>query len=342
MELKYTGWGVIMNIFSNLSIQVLVFISVFFLCVLSGPIFIPLLRRLKFGQTVRDDGPSTHLKKAGTPTIGGIIFLVPILLVTIFFYINGMYTKMLPLVFVTLGFGAIGFIDDFIKVVKKRKDGLYPGQKMFGLLLIATLFAFYTASTDMGTDIVIPFMGMDMTFDLAWAFVPFTILVLISVTNAVNLTDGVDGLASGVTLIVMVFFTLVAMTRGEWDYIKVFSSMVAGGCLGFMVFNIHPAKVFMGDAGALALGGAVGSTAILMKIPLLILIVGGVYVIEALSVIIQVACFKLTGKRFFKMAPIHHHFELSGWRETKVVAVFWSVTLALCIIGLTALRFRII
>ena len=323
----------------EISIQVIVFLAAFIMTLIAGPILIPVLAKLKFGQTVRDDGPATHFKKTGTPTIGGLIFIVPVVLLSIYFAVA--YPKIIPLVFVTLGFGLIGFIDDFIKVVKKRKDGLYPKQKMFGLLLVATVFAFYIQfGTDTGTNIVIPFLGTGAELNLGWAFIPFTIFVLIAVTNAVNITDGLDGLAAGITLIVMVFFTLVSMISYEWNFIKVFSSMLAGGCLGFLVFNTHPAKVFMGDTGALALGGAVAAIAVMMKMPLLILIVGGVYVIETLSVMIQVTSFKLTRKRVFKMAPIHHHFELSGWKETKVVYVFWTATVIFCIIGFLALNFK--
>lgn len=326
----------------SISIQVVAFVITFVLALIVGPILIPVLTRFKFGQTVRDDGPQTHLKKTGTPTMGGVIFLIPALLMSIYFYYTGMFAKILPLAFVTIGFGVIGFIDDFLKIRKKSKDGLSAMQKMFGLLVIATVFAFYISYTDLGTDIIIPFLGKNITFDLAWAFIPFTIFVLLSTTNAVNMTDGLDGLASGITLIVMVFFTLVAMTSGEWDYIKVFSAMIAGGCMGFLVYNVHPARVFMGDTGSLALGGAVGAIAIMMKLPLIILIVGAVYVIELLSVAIQVVSFKTRGKRVFKMAPIHHHFELLGWKETRVVHVFWLVTIILCIIGLLSLGIRFV
>lgn len=326
----------------SISIQVVAFVITFVLALIVGPILIPVLTRFKFGQTVRDDGPQTHLRKTGTPTMGGVIFLIPALLMSIYFYYTGMFAKILPLAFVTIGFGAIGFIDDFLKIRKKSKDGLSARQKMFGLLVIATVFAFYISYTDLGTDIIIPFLGKNITFDLAWAFIPFTIFVLLATTNAVNMTDGLDGLAGGITLIVMVFFTLVAMTSGEWDYIKVFSAMIAGGCMGFLVYNVHPARVFMGDTGSLALGGAVGAIAVMMKMPLIILIVGAVYVIEILSVMIQVASFKTRGKRVFKMAPIHHHFELLGWKETRVVYVFWLVTIVLCIIGLLALGIRFV
>lgn len=321
------------------SVQVVAFIASFAIALITGPLVIPILRKLKFGQTVRDDGPQSHLIKNGTPIMGGVIFMIPVIILTVLFSFK--YPRIIPLTLVTLGFGSIGFLDDYIKVVKKRKDGLYANQKMLGLIIIATLFAFYLAQfTDLGSGITIPFMNQTFLLDLKWLFIPFTVFVLIAVTNAVNLTDGVDGLASGVTLIVMVFFTLVAMTKGEWDYVMVFSALVAGGCLGFLAFNTHPAKVFMGDTGSLALGGAVAAAAIVMRMPLMILIVGLIYVIEAVSVILQVGSFKLRGKRIFKMAPIHHHFELCGWKETKIVAVFYTVTILLCILGFFALRFK--
>ena len=321
------------------SVQVVAFIASFAIALITGPLIIPMLRKLKFGQTVRDDGPQSHLIKTGTPIMGGVIFMIPLIILTIFFSLR--YPQILPLTLVTIGFGAIGFMDDYIKVVKKRKDGLYANQKMLGLIIIATLFAFYLVQfTGIGTSITIPFMNQTTLLDLKWLFIPFTVFVLIAVTNAVNLTDGVDGLAGGVTLNVMVFFTLVAMTRGEWDYVMIFSALIAGGCLGFLAFNTHPAKVFMGDTGSLALGGAVAASAIVMKMPLIILIVGAIYVIEAISVILQVGSFKLRGKRIFKMAPIHHHFELCGWKETKIVTVFYGVTVLLCILGFIALRFK--
>lgn len=329
-----------MDIPFDVSIHVLFFIASFIMAAILGPLTIPALRRLKFGQTVRDDGPSSHFKKTGTPTMGGVIFLLPILIASIYYASKDI--RILPLAFVTVGFGAIGFIDDFIKVVKKRKDGLYAHQKMLGLLFIATVFAFYIDRyTDTGTDIFIPFLGMDKTFDLVWLFIPFTIFVLIATTNAVNITDGLDGLAGGVTLVVMIFFAFISITRNEWDYIRLFSAIVAGGCLGFLIYNVHPAKVFMGDTGSLALGGAVAATAVMMKMPVFIVIVGIIYVIETLSVILQVGSFKLRGKRIFKMAPIHHHFELSGWKETKIVWVFLLITVLAGILSVLALRVRI-
>jgi len=323
------------------SIQAIAFITTFILSLIAGPIFIPILRRMKFGQTVRDDGPATHLKKMGTPTIGGMIFLVPMLIVSMYF--AGKYKQIIPLIIVTLGFGAVGFIDDFIKVVKKRKDGLYPRQKTLGLLIVAVAFAVYAAyNPNLGTEIIIPFLGVESTISLpVWFFIPFTVIVLYASTNSVNMTDGIDGLAAGVTLIVMVFFTIVAMTRSEWNYIKIFTSVTAGGCLGFLAFNSYPARVFMGDTGSLALGGAVGAVAVMAGMPWILLVVGGIYVAESLSVIIQVASFKMTGKRVFRMAPLHHHFELLGWKETKVVYVFWCITIILCFIGFLTLRFKL-
>ncbi len=321
----------------HLSIQVIVFVITFVLVLITGPILIPVLSKLKFGQTVREDGPATHLRKTGTPTIGGLIFLIPVILISLFF--AGRYHEIVPLVFALAGFGLIGFIDDFIKVVKKRKDGLYPKQKTLGLIIVAAAFAIYIAYfTDIGTDINFPFIG---TINEVWFFVPFTIILLYCTTNSVNITDGLDGLAAGVTLIVMVFFALVAMTKKEWDYINVFSSSVAGGCLGFLSFNTHPAKVFMGDTGSLALGGAVGAVLVMMKIPLIIFVVGAIYVVESLSVVIQVASFKTRGKRVFKMAPLHHHFELLGWKETKVVYTFWLATVLFCFVGLLMLGVKL-
>ncbi|EGD46692.1 phospho-N-acetylmuramoyl-pentapeptide-transferase [Ruminiclostridium papyrosolvens DSM 2782] len=316
--------------FSLTSEHIIAFAASFLLALIAGPILIPFLRRLKFGQTVRDDGPQTHLKKMGTPTIGGLIFIVPITLTSIYFYQS--YPQIIPVLMSTLGFAAVGFIDDFIKVVKKRKDGLFAGQKTFFELIVCVSFAFYVMRyTEAGSSIVIPFTN---TFIQPWVYFILIVLFMYFFSNAVNITDGLDGLCAGVTLVVAIFFTIVSLTNGEWGYIKVFSAAIAGGCLGFLAFNIHPAKVFMGDTGSLALGGALASIAVMMRMPLILFLVGGIYLIEALSVILQVASFKLTGKRIFKMAPIHHHFELKGWKETKVVAVFIIVTVLLAIASL--------
>lgn len=324
------------------SAQVIAFVGAFILSLVFGPLIIPILKRLKFGQTVRDDGPATHLKKMGIPTIGGLIFLIPMVIVTLFF--SDDYPMVLPMLIVSLGFAAVGFIDDYIKVVKKSKDGLNPKQKSFFLFAVAAAFAFYVAyDPSLGTGTIIPFLGMDTVVNLpVWLFIPIIIIIMYLITNSVNMTDGVDGLAAGVTLIVCVFFTIVAMAGSEWDFVKIFCSIAAGGCLGFLAFNMYPAKVIMGDTGSLGLGGAVGAAAVMMKMWWILLIVGGIYAIESLSVFIQVTSFKLRGKRVFKMAPIHHHFELLGWKETKVVRVFWLITLALCFIGFLTLRFRFI
>jgi len=316
--------------FSLTSEHILAFAAAFVLALIAGPICIPFLRRLKFGQTVRDDGPQSHLKKMGTPTIGGLIFMIPITIVAL--YYSQKYPNIIPLLLTTLGFTAIGFIDDFIKVVKKRKDGLFAGQKTFMQLLVCVAFAFYVIRyTEAGSSIVIPFTNFVIQ---PWLYFLFIVIFMYFFSNAVNLTDGLDGLCAGVTLVIAIFFTIVSLTNPEWGYIKVFSAAMAGGCLGFLAFNIHPAKVFMGDTGSLALGGAITAIVIMMRMPLILIIVGGVYLMEAISVILQVGSFKLTGKRIFKMAPIHHHFELKGWRETKVVAVFIIATVMLAILSL--------
>jgi phospho-N-acetylmuramoyl-pentapeptide-transferase len=299
-----------------------------------GPIIIPILQKLKAGQSIRDEGPESHYSKAGTPTIGGIIMIAAILITTL---TSGRLNRDLYIIlFSTLGFGLIGFIDDFIKVVLKRNLGLKAYQKLIGQIIIAIGIAIYQSRISIfETQVLIPFLNSYI--DLGVLYIPFIVFVVVATTNSVNLTDGLDGLAAGVTLIVSSFFSLVAL---NWGYpsIAVFSGALTGACLGFLRFNAHPAKVFMGDTGSMALGGAIASIAILMNLTLFIPIVGGIYFAEALSVILQVIFFKLTGKRIFKMSPLHHHFELKGWKETKVVIVFWSVTLLLCIVGLYALK----
>lgn len=316
--------------FSLTSEHILAFAATFVLTLIAGPILIPFLRRLKFGQTVRDDGPQTHLKKTGTPTIGGLIFIIPISFVAV--YYSQKYPAIIPILIATLGFAAVGFLDDFIKVVKKRKDGLYAGQKTFMQLIVCVAFAFYVIRyTEAGTSLVIPFINFEIQ---PWLYFLFIVVFMYFFSNAVNLTDGLDGLCAGVTLVVGIFFTIVSLTNPEWGYIKIFSASIAGGCLGFLAFNIYPAKVFMGDTGSLALGGALTAIVVMMRMPLILIVVGGIYLLEAVSVILQVASFKLTGKRIFKMAPIHHHFELMGWKETKVVTVFIIATVLLAIASL--------
>lgn len=318
--------------------QIIYFVAAFALALLSGAILIPFLRRLKFGQTVRDDGPKTHLVKQGIPTMGGFIFLVPLVIIGGYFALTD--KNMAALVLTTLGFGVVGFIDDFLKIKRKSKDGLKPKQKIIGLLVVSACFTAYVVTmTDCGNKTVIPFIGLDNPLIVPiFLFIPFCLFMLLSYTNAVNLTDGVDGLAGSITMIVLVFFTVVSMLNSEWNSIKLFCAILSGGCLGFLAYNLYPAKVIMGDIGSLALGGAVASVSILLQMPFILVIAGMVYFIENISVILQVAYFKKTGKRIFKMAPIHHHFELSGWKETKVVTVFLISTVIFCAIAFYALR----
>ena len=294
-----------------------------------GKIFIPVLQRLKAGQSIREDGPQSHLVKSGTPTMGGVIFLVTVLLTTVIF--RNFTMDNLMLLFSTFAFGLVGFIDDYIKVVKKRNLGLTAKQKLI-LQIIATLvLIFYQyKSTDLSTQIINPFTGN--MINMGYLYIPFILFVVVGTVNSVNLTDGLDGLSSGVTIILLIFFS-IASVKMERMSIAVFSLLLAGALLGFLFYNKYPAKVFMGDTGSLALGGAVSAIAVLLNLPLLLPIVGGVYFIETLSVIIQVVSFKTRGKRVFLMAPLHHHFEQKGWKETKVVAVFYILEILLCIIG---------
>ena len=305
----------------------------FFLNIVISPIIIPFLRRLKFGQNVRNDGPSSHLKKSGTPTMGGLIILTSMTLTSLVFMPGN--KSLQTILFVTLGFGLIGFLDDYIKVVKKRSLGLTPIQKIIGQLIVTLIFAYllrYYIGLD--TNIILPFTN-GRFYDFGIVYWPLLIIGVIATVNAVNLTDGLDGLASSVTVLVATFFAAIAFAT--LNEVAPIAAAAVGSLLGFLLFNTYPAKVFMGDTGSLALGGFVVATAFAMKMPLFIPIVGLIYVIENLSVIIQVAYFKKTKKRIFKMAPIHHHFELSGWPETKVVTVFSIVTAMLCLVGLIAL-----
>ncbi|MCM1272325.1 MAG: phospho-N-acetylmuramoyl-pentapeptide-transferase [Clostridium sp.] len=305
----------------------------FGISVVLSPIVIPFLKKLKFGQFVRDDGPESHLKKSGTPTMGGLIILVSIV-VTSLFYLKD-YPRIIPVLFATLGFGIIGFLDDYIKVVMKRSMGLRAWQKMLGQLVITGVFAYYIhAHTDLGTDIMIPFMNKSI--DIGWLYFPLMFFVMLGTVNGANFTDGLDGLASSVTVLIATFFTIVAVAYKSG--IEPITCATVGSLLGFLVYNVYPARVFMGDTGSLALGGFVASTAYVLKMPLIILIVAFIYFAEVLSVIIQVTYFKKTGKRVFKMAPIHHHFELCGWPETKVVAIFSIITAVLCLIGMLAVN----
>ncbi|SDY44076.1 Phospho-N-acetylmuramoyl-pentapeptide-transferase [Proteiniborus ethanoligenes] len=311
-----------------------VIIISFIITLLLGPILIPVLKKLKVGQSIREEGPKTHFKKSGTPTMGGIIMIIALLITTIS---SGLLNRdMIVLLIFTVGFGFIGFIDDFIKVVLKRSLGLRAYQKLIGQVALAMILAIYQSNNSvLGTKLIVPFIDNGY-LDLGRLYVPFIVVVVLGTVNAVNFTDGLDGLASGVTLIVMSFFSLVALDAGM-NSIAVFSAALAGTCLGFLRHNSYPAKVFMGDTGSLALGGAVSSIAVLLNLSLIIPIVGGIYFAEIVSVMIQVASFKLTGRRVFLMAPLHHHYEQKGWKETKVVVVFWSATVMLCLIGIYSL-----
>lgn len=307
----------------------------FIITLILGPLVIPMLKRLNIGQSIRAEGPQSHLSKSGTPTMGGLIIFIALLISVL---TSGVLNKdMYVLLLSTFGFGLIGFIDDYIIVAKKRNLGLKPYQKIIGQVVLALMLALYQSNTSvLGTKVIIPFLK-NQYLDLGILYVPFIAFVVIGTVNSVNLTDGLDGLASGITLIVLSFFGIVSMNLGM-DSISIFSAALAGACLGFLMHNAYPAKVFMGDTGSMGLGGAVAAIAILLNLPLIIPIVGGIYFAEALSVIIQVLSFKLTGKRVFLMSPLHHHFEHKGWKETKVVIVFWSITVVLCLIGGLALN----
>lgn len=288
------------------------------------PIFIPLLKRMKFGQSIREEGPESHLKKTGTPTMGGLVFLISIIATVLI--VAALYgelnTPVIILLIVLFGYGLIGFLDDFIKVVLKRNLGLTSLQKLIAQIVIAVLSFFLLQANGFDTALRIPFT--EASIDLGWLYMLFIVFWLVGFSNAVNLTDGLDGLVAGTASIAFAAFGILALLSEETG-IALFTFAVAGGLLGFLVFNKYPAKVFMGDTGSLALGGALAMVSILLKQELLLLLIGLVFVIETASVILQVGSFKLRKKRIFKMSPIHHHFELSGWSEWKVVTVFWGV-----------------
>lgn len=299
------------------------------------PLLIPFLKRMKFGQFVRDDGPETHLKKTGTPTMGGIIILLSIS-ITCLFYIKD-NNEILPVLFATLGFGLIGFLDDYIKVVMKRSMGLKAWQKLLGQILIVAIFGYYLVNyVEDATLMLIPFSG-GKYLDFSYLFIPMLFIVVLGTVNGSNFTDGLDGLESSVTVLITTFFTVVSI--GMKSGITPICGAVAGSLLAFLLYNVYPAKVFMGDTGSLALGGFVASAAYMLRMPLFIVLVASIYLVEVISVILQVSYFKITGgKRLFKMAPIHHHFELKGWSETRIVAVFSIITTILCLIALMGIN----
>lgn len=324
----------------RLDFQITVLCLTFIVTIIIALIIIPILRKLKVGQIERSDGPQSHLKKQGTPTMGGTIMIVSITLITLgiayYFYRQGdMETakKLLPLLIASVGFGIVGFVDDFKKLVLKNTIGLKPAYKMLGLLIISVLYTVYLVQVlDLGTETLIPFAKTYITLPI-WVYIPFAIFVMLGTTNAVNLTDGVDGLSTSVTTIIITCLTVIGMILGIKE-IMIFGCIVCGSNLAFLLFNLHPAKVMMGDTGSLLLGGVIASISLYLRMPLLLLIIALVPVLETVSVIIQVAYFKRTGNRIFKMAPLHHHFELSGWNENKVVSIFSIITLVFCVVGI--------
>ena len=325
-----------------MSFQIKILLLSFAVSIIISLIVIPILRKLKVGQSEREDGPQSHLKKKGTPTMGGLILIITTLLLSAFLYIDyagdepEIATRLLPMVFVTIGFGLIGFIDDFKKVVLHNTDGLSPKLKMLGLMVIAVAYVVMLVfNFENGTDIYIPFVNKYITLPL-WLYIPFAVIVILATTNAVNLTDGIDGLSTSVTTIILTCLTVISII---WDIKEttIFGCIMIGSALGFLLFNLHPAHVFMGDTGSLLLGGAIAGIALYLKLPLLLIIIAIVPVIETASVILQVAYFKKTGNRLFKMAPIHHHFELSGWKENKIVSIFSLVTLIMSMVGIMAI-----
>ena len=312
----------------------------FAVSVILCPIIIPLLKKMKFGQYIREEGPKSHQSKAGTPTMGGMIILASVIVTSLIFIIVCKETRIVPVLFMVIGFGLIGFTDDYIKVVKKRNLGLTEIQKIIAQLVVTAVFCFYILEySGLGTKTIIPFThGMEVTMP-TWLFIPFLFIAVLGTVNGANLTDGLDGLATSVTVIIAVFFTAVAIGTG----LEPITAAFVGALLGFFLYNVYPARVFMGDTGSLALGGFVAATAYMMKMPLFILIVAFIYLMEIVTVMMQVTYFKITkkiygqGRRIFKMTPIHHHFEKCGYMETQIVAAFTVITAVLCLLGYVAL-----
>lgn len=309
-------------------------------------ITIPILKKLKVGQMERAEGPESHLKKQGTPTMGGIIMIITVLVMGILMCLNYAKTDneeqtqvaihLIPLIATTIGFGVIGLIDDLKKLIGKNTEGLKPAYKMLGLLIVSVAFSLcLTGMLQIGTDTYIPFFKTAISLPI-WIYIPFAVIVMLATTNAVNLTDGIDGLSTSVTTIILTCLTVIGIILGIQE-ITIFGSILIGACLVFLLFNLHPAKVMMGDTGSLLLGGAIASMALYLKMPLILIIIALIPVLETLSVMIQVKHFKKTGKRVFKMTPIHHHFELSGWNENKIVSVFSFITLICCVVGLMSI-----
>jgi len=314
-----------------MSIFALTILICFVASTILGPILIPVLIKLKFGQSIREIGPKWHEKKSGTPTMGGIIFILSLIIGVIATY-KYMDFKSYLVLFCTLGFGVVGFLDDFIKVVLKRNLGLRAWQKLALQIIVSVVFVLVGVEKGLLSVVIdIPFTSI--TWNMGWLYVPFAIFVLLAVVNGVNLTDGIDGLATSVTVVVMMFFAIVTSASADTISVCILCFALVGALLGFLIFNKNPAKVFMGDTGSLMLGGAVGALSLVINNPFILVLVGIIYFVETLSVIMQVTSFKLTGKRIFKMSPIHHHFEMCGWNEKKIVMVFTVVTILFCIIA---------
>jgi phospho-N-acetylmuramoyl-pentapeptide-transferase len=322
-----------------------------------GPWLIERMRRIKLGQFIREEGPKSHQAKAGTPTMGGILINVAIIIPTVL-WADIMNPYIWIVLFITAAYGAIGFVDDYRKLAKKRNLGLTPAEKFGAQFAVAALAALAIAYLPMlrnnySTSITFPFLK-DVALNLGLLYIPFVMVVLVGSSNAVNLTDGLDGLAIGSSLVAAVTYTVLTYAAGHAriaEYLRiawvpqtgelaVFCGAMVGASLGFLWFNAHPAEIFMGDVGSLALGGAIGCLAVMIKQELLLVLVGGLFVLEALSVILQVASFKITGRRIFKMSPLHHHFELSGWKETKVVVRFWIIAVIFAMLALATLKLR--
>ncbi|WP_067728307.1 phospho-N-acetylmuramoyl-pentapeptide-transferase [Oceanobacillus damuensis] len=320
----------------NITVLLITIAIAFLITVLLSPIFIPFLRRLKFGQSIREEGPKSHMKKTGTPTMGGIMIIFSIIITSLIMASRaggeGIGYEIWLLIFVLFGYGLLGFLDDFIKVVMKRNLGLTSKQKLLGQIIIALVFYFILRSQEFSTAIRIP--GTDIQWDIGWTYAILIIFMMVGASNAVNLTDGLDGLLAGTAAIAFGAFAVLAWYGTPQNEAAIFALAVVGALLGFLVFNAHPAKVFMGDTGSLALGGAIAAISIILKMEILLVIIGGVFVIETLSVIIQVISFKTTGKRVFKMSPLHHHYELLGWSEWRVVTTFWLVGVLFAALGI--------
>ncbi len=320
--------------------EISVLIIAFITTVILSFIIIPILKKLKVGQIERDDGPQSHLKKQGTPTMGGIIMIIAVIIMITGIYIflsskaqNETANRLIPMLILTIGFGVIGLIDDSTKLFFKNTKGLKPSYKMLGLLIISVFYVIYLIyGLHIGTETYIPILKTYLELPI-YVYIPFSIFVILGATNSINLTDGIDGLSSSISAIIITCLTIIGIIAGMQEII-IFGSAVVGVVLGFLMFNLHPAKIFMGDTGSLFLGGVISAMALYLKMPLLLVIIAFIPVLETISVIMQVVYYKKTGKRFFKMAPLHHHFELSGWKENKVVIVFSLITLALCILGL--------